>query len=389
MHDTVQTAASPALRDRDRCFCRTPPCRRVALVFCLSLTLTSSVGCLSMHSNHYFAGELPPALVASTNQNPQLIDFTRLSSGASDSDQIAAEDLLQVSIAANLSSRDVFSFPARVRKDGQCDLAMVGLLPLAGMSLEEAEAAVAQASIQRGLYRAPHVTVAMKKKKEIGVLVVGAVEDPGFKRIPASEADLLSVLFHAGGLSKDAGPKVDITNARTSDEIKQEAIAATQRGDGVNQVGYSPRLAPRSAEVNLIKAAASGGDQFYVGDGGVVMVEKLDPKALYVMGLVRKSGRYEFPTNQDLYLLDAVALAGYTSSQVADKVYIIRKLPDMETPSVIQASLRRARHEEAHNPRLAPGDVVSVEHTPATVVLEVLNMVRIGVSGSLNRALGF
>jgi polysaccharide export outer membrane protein len=390
MHDTVQTTASPALRDRDRCFCRTPPYRRVALLFCLSLTLASSVGCLSMHQNHYFAGEMPANLVASTNQNPQLIDFTRLSSGASDSDQIAAEDLLQVSIAANLSSRDVFSFPARVRKDGQCDLAMVGLLPLAGMSLEEAEVTVAQASIQRELYRAPHVTVSMKKKKEIGVLVVGAVEDPGFKRIPASEADLLSVLFHAGGLSKDAGPQVDITNARTSDEIKQEAIAAAQHGEAaVNQVGYSPRLAPRSVEVNLIKAAASGGDQFFVGDGGVVMVEKLDPKALYVMGLVRKSGRYEFPTNQDLYLLDAVALAGYTSSQVADKVYIIRKLPDMSQPSVVQASLRRARHEEAHNVRLAPGDVVSVEHTPATVVLEVLNMVRIGVSGSLNQVLGF
>ena len=125
MHHTVQTTASPALRDRDRCFCRTLPCCHVALLVCVLATLALSIGCMSFHPNHYYAGDLPPALAASTNQNPQLIDFTRLSSGPSDSDQIAAEDLLQVSIAANLSSRDVFSFPARVRKDGQCDLWMV------------------------------------------------------------------------------------------------------------------------------------------------------------------------------------------------------------------------------------------------------------------------
>lgn len=386
MHDTAQTTVSPALRAGDRSFCRVLRYVRALQLFCLLFVLSANVGCMSFHQNHYMAGELPAALAAAPNENPQLIDFTRLSTGSSSSDQIGPEDLLQVSIASNFSSRDVFNFPARVRLDGQSDLALVGPVHLAGLSLEEAEAAITEASIQRGLYRAPHVTVTMKKRKEIGVLVVGAVEDPGFKRIPASEADLLSILFHAGGLSKDAGPQVDITNAMTKAEVQQEAIARAQ-GGGVDQVGYASARTPRTAQINLIKAATSGGNQHFVGDGGVVLVEKLDPKAIYVMGLVRKSGRYDFPTNQDLHLLDAVALAGYTSSQVADKVYVLRKLPGVAGASVIQASLRKARHDENHNLRLAPGDVVSVEHTPATVVLEAINMIRIGVSGSLNQFL--
>lgn len=343
---------------------------------CLLAVLCANVGCMSFHKNHYFARDLPAQLAAAPNQNPQLIDFTKLSSGVGNSDRIGPKDLLQVTVASNLNSRDVLSVPARVNTEGVCSLPMIGPVQLGGMSLEDAEVAITEASIQRGLYRAPHITVSIKKKNTIEVMVVGAVREEGKKIIPATQNDLLSIIFHAGGLSDDAGPIVQVTNVLSPEENRREAIADTT-GMGVEQVGYSGARVPRSAEINLISATtAPTGNQYHVGDGGIVMVQRVDPKAIYIGGLVNKPGKYNYPVNQDLYLLDAMSLAGWTKSQVAHQVHVIRQ--SEEGPFVIQASLPRADHDPAHNLRLAPGDQVLVKQSAATVLLEVLRTIRVG-----------
>ena len=362
---------------------RAGDCRRLTGVFrvCVLACLAANVGCVSFHDNHYLASELPPELVAAPNQNPQLIDFTKLSSGIGDSNRIGPKDLLQVSIAANLNSQNVLNTQARVNGQGVCNLPMVGAIHLGGMSLPEAEVAINEACIERGLYRAPNVTVTIRKKDTIEVLVVGAVREQGKKIIPATENDLLSVLFHAGGLADDAGPIVQVTNILSSEENRREAIADGTSGTGVNQVGYSSQRTPRSAEINLISATTSPtGGQYFVGDGGVVMVQRVDPKAIYIAGLVNKPGKYPYPVNQDLYLFEALSVAGWTKSQVATHINVIRQASDGRGSVVIQTNLRKINHDSAHNLRLAPGDQIEVKQTPATVLLEVLRTVRVGWS---------
>ena len=113
-------------------------------------------------------------------------------------------------------------------------------------------------------------------------------------------------------------------------------------------------------------------------------MQKRDPKAIHVSGLVRKPGKIEFPVNQDLHLLDALALAGHTTTQVADKVYVFRNLPNQAERVRIQCSISKIKRSATDNIRLAPGDVVYVEHTVATVLLEALQVIRIGVTGSVN-----
>jgi hypothetical protein len=49
---------------------------------------------------------------------------------------------------------------------------------------------------------------------------------------------------------------------------------------------------------------------------------------------------------------------------------------------VIEISYRDAKKSADSNIRLGPGDVVSVEHTPGTVFMEALNLVRFGISGN-------
>ncbi len=344
-----------------------------------------SLGCASMNDNHYYAGHIPGGYNAPPNTNPLTIDFAQLSGTATDSDVIAKGDVVNVEIAASVSAKDIFSYSVRVRDDGHADLPLIGPVRMAGLSLADADATLTEVCVARNIYRAPKVNVTIRRRKTNRILVVGGVKDPGVKEIPVAESDLLSILFHAGGLADDAGANIEIRNVLTRDETMNEAIAADGTRGGITQTGYAAASrVPRSVKIDLVSAAQSGANDYFVGDRGVVVVEKTEPKAVTVTGLVRKPGRVEFPKGEDLTLMDAISLSGYTSSQVANKVYIIRQ-PTPESKSiVIEANLSKASHDPQHNIRLAPRDIVKVEHTAATILLEAAQFIRVGVSSSLN-----
>jgi len=343
-----------------------------------------SLGCASLNDNHYYAGLVPNGYDAPPNTNPLTIDFAQLSGTATDSDVIAKGDVVNVEIAASVSAKDTFSYSVRIRDDGHADLPLIGPVRMAGLSLADADATLTQVCVERNLYRAPKVNVTIRKRKTNRILVVGAVKEPGVKEVPVAESDLLSILFLAGGLADDAGANIEIRNVLTRDETMKEAIAADGTRGGIARAGYaSTNGVPRSVKIDLVSAAQSGANDYFVGDRGVVVVEKVEPKAVTVTGLVRKPGRVEFPKGEDLRLLDAISLSGYTSSQVANKVYIIRQ-PTPESQSiVIEASLAKASHDPRHNVRLAPGDTVKVEHTPATILMEAFQIIRVGVTSNL------
>ena len=103
----------------------------------------------------------------------------------------------------------------------------------------------------------------------------------------------------------------------------------------------------------------------------VVVLEKAQ-QSVSVIGLVQRPGNYELPTDETLRLLDAIALAGGLRVSVANRVQVIRRVPDREEPVVIQASLRTAKRDGQENLVLAAGDIVSVEETPTTFVVETI-----------------
>jgi polysaccharide export outer membrane protein len=73
--------------------------------------------------------------------------------------------------------------------------------------------------------------------------------------------------------------------------------------------------------------------------------------------------------DQELRLLDAIALAGGCSLGVADKIHIVRQVPNRADPVLIETSIKEAKRDGAANILLAAGDVVSVEETPVTFVV--------------------
>jgi polysaccharide export outer membrane protein len=113
------------------------------------------------------------------------------------------------------------------------------------------------------------------------------------------------------------------------------------------------------------------------------MVPELDQNPIQVLGLVRRPADYELPTDRDLHLLDVLAMAGGLSSPVADKIYVIRRIPGEPETQVIKVSYQKAKRVRSENIRLASGDVVSVERTPMTVAFEAFNrFINIGIGAT-------
>ena len=227
----------------------------------------------------------------------------------------------------------------------------------------------------------------MNRRRTNKVTVVGAVEKPAEYELPRGASTLFAAIVAAGNLSKEAGTDVEIRRPAQAGVSEQDRVAGRAQ-----LTGYSlgqPRAAetvaqPASFKINLVAAAQQGDGGPLLQDGDVVRVERRDNVPVRVMGLVMKPGEFEVPVNQDMHLLDVIAKAGGVSLNVADKIHVIRRVPGKEEPVVIETSLRSAKAGGQSNLRLAPGDVVSVEETPATVVMDTIRtFFRVGFSSAL------
>ncbi len=359
-----------------------------ALVWLVSLTWLS--GCMS--TDVFQADELPPNLQAPHIENSKTLDLSRLATGTYGSDAIDRGDVLEVAINVGLNPKDnVPPFQARVSETGLIRLPEVGDVAVLGLEPESAEAVIAAAYVQSGVYRSPHVTVTVRRQRTNRVMIGGGVKQPGVYHLPRGSCDLLSAVFAGGGLADDAGTSVEIRNPPDASNPTTPARVADGLSGPANitQTGHSqslPAAAARTAHsyrVDLVSATHGGATTYPLQDGAIVMVERRDPPPVHVMGLVRTPGQYAYPVTEELRLLSAIAKANGTNNHAADKVYVIRQAPGQPQPSVIQVSIRQAKRRGEMNLRLAPGDIVSVEQTPATLLLDTLGVIRFALGTSL------
>jgi protein involved in polysaccharide export with SLBB domain len=215
---------------------------------------------------------------------------------------------------------------------------------------------------------------------------MGAVKAPGTYPLPVADSDLLAALVAAGGLTDKADGAVEIRHparavATLSADPRSESGAAALASFTSNANDVRPHierldLAERSA------GQATGGRA--LEDGAIVTVAARPPQYIHVMGLVRRPDQFALPANRQLYVLDAIAMAGGLTVSIADKIYVIRRPAQSRQAIVIQLSLRAAKKDGDENLRLMAGDVVSVEETPATFVVGLVQHflnIGVGVTG--------
>jgi polysaccharide export outer membrane protein len=343
----------------------------VALLIC---------GCRSVAD--FDAAELPAKLRDLAAASPQRIDLSAIASQAIDQNLIYPGDVLEVTLATGLEERAPQTWPVRVSDAGSIQLPLIGQVQVAGIALTDAEQRIREVSIERGIYRQPHVAVLMLRRKTIAVRVVGAVETPGVYHLPAAGSDLLAALVAAGGLSESAGTLIEM---RHPNEPLSTGMTPGPEGVALASFAASPEFPPRIVRIDLaqITRGESTAD-LHIEDGTVVMVMQRENRSVSVIGLVRRPDNYELPSADSLRLLDALALAGGPTVSVADKVRVIRHPPDEEDPVTIAVSIRGAKRRGKENLVLAPGDIVVVEETPTTVVVETIRgFIRFGFTSAI------
>ncbi len=366
------------------------PLRDLWMLWLLAIVLPLfSSGC--REANHFYAESpwyggrtLPDNLRLRRQANPQEVDLSRLAGGTGSNQQIGIGDVLEVQIAAGLHENDQSTTAVRVQSDGSIILPDIGSVLVSGLEPQAAEAMIQSEAVKQDLYRNPTVTVSVKQQKKNRVRVLGAVKNEGTYDLSPNSSDVVSALAAAGGLASNAGQKVEVRNPGGTvmpSEPTPPAVAGNPDSPLI-QASAGKTVRPASYTIDLISAARSGEGQYLVEDGGIVMVEKRDPPPIFVQGLVRAPNQYDYPIGKDLRLLDAISLAGGMSNQMADKIFVVRQIEGQKEPVLIQSSWRRAKRSSEANIRLGPGDVISVEQTPGTVFMDVLNIIRFGVTGS-------
>ena len=325
--------------------------------------------------------------------------------------------------AARDGERDVPQL-ARVAGDGTIRVPLVGSVAVSGLEPFEASQNIVAAARSRGIYRQPHVSVEIKKKAVNRITVMGAVAEPGVHDVPRNSSDLVTALAAAGGLTEEAGTVVEITHhaddtmsTALAGEVSSAAVAAAGNDPAVQPASYgepifdppaghrtehstptspsmaarvvSPAAQPTRRRLDLTEEQPHSEDENRLADRDVVMVFPREERYIHVAGLVNDPGQFELPKNQDMHLLDAIAMAGDRSSPVADKILIIRRVDGQAEPLVIKASLSRAKRDGRENLRLTAGDLVSVEQTPATLVVDTITSLFRVSAGITSSAVAF
>ena len=315
----------------------------------------------------YRAAKLPDELRAPSISEKPKIDLASFATTGESPSRLAKGDLLELTILSGVEDEKPEPTLARVEEDGTVDVPIVGPVRVSGLEMTEAGQRIAAASVEKGVYLHPHVAVEIKSKAVNKITVLGAVEEPGVHEIPRNACDLISAIAAAGGMTDEASSRVEV--------LRHNPVwGAGQPGPGgvVRASAETAAEAPRVARLDLATATRESLSSQHLSDRDVVMVRPMEERLIHVTGVVEEPGQFELPHDQDVHLLDAVALAGGEGSPVADKVIILRHIEGRAEPVLIRASLGKAKRNGRENLRLTAGDMVSIEQTPATAIVETL-----------------
>jgi polysaccharide export outer membrane protein len=357
-------------------------CRRVLLSYLALLWIAITVAGAGCKSPIYRVADLPLEYSAPPPLNLETLNVGGLAGSSVSCEVIQPGDVLEVAMVTDFTKLGTTTTAVRVAEDGTIFVPLIGRIRIAGFDAEQAERIIAGESILRGVFRNPCVTVTMKQCRTRRITVVGAVNKPGTVELPRGSSSLLEALVAAEGLSDEAGAEVeirrtDVRNLAHREPPREVTPSSYQESEP------APTMPLDVVKVDLTTAAGGINPLPELRDGDVVYVPKRALKPVYVLGLVHKPGEIPFPKNQELRLLDAIAVAGGYSNPLVEKILVVRQPPGMAEPIRIAINTQAAKQGE-ENLALAPGDIVSVENTPLTAVTDLFhNLFHVGIGATM------
>jgi protein involved in polysaccharide export with SLBB domain len=106
------------------------------------------------------------------------------------------------------------------------------------------------------------------------------------------------------------------------------------------------------------------------------LVERLEQLPFTVIGLVNRSGSFEYPYNVRYNLMQAIGFAGGLNQDIEPRYAMVYRLTsDGKVSNATFQVAHGSKLEDALTTHIRPGDIIVVEHTPRTRTNAFLNKV--------------
>ncbi len=309
--------------------------------------------------------------------------------------QIGPEDLLEISV---LEAPDL-NRTVRVSDDGTISLALLGSIPVASLSTRELQA-VLEDRLRQTYMKDPQVSVFVQEMRSHPVSVFGAVEKPGVYQIRYAKP-LIEVLSMAQGLATDAGDTVIVE--RHPGDPADPGFAALVGSKPELPIGSpSKSAAPLPGMANDAAVQASGVESITISLKD--LMDSSDPRSnvlvypgdqvkvtragiVYVLGQVHKPGGFLLKTNENISVLQAIALAeGLTPNSKGKEARIFLSGGPNGAPKEVAINLDKVMAGKAPAPLLKPNDVLFVPNSAGKETLHVIEQSTAGIVGALGGA---
>jgi len=273
------------------------------------------------------ASSTTPATIAAQSTVP---GTSSLDSGI----RLGSGDLIEV----NVYNVPELNTKTRVNDTGDIDLPLVNTVHVQGLTVNDAEKVIEQRLDHGGFVRNPHVQLFVSEYMSDGTSVLGEVARPGVYPV-LGEQRLFNVISAAGGLNDRAGKSITVTHKAEPDKPITVAIS---------------RNLEDHADSNI---------RVFAGD--TIMVRRAD--VVYVVGDVAKPSGFLMDNGGKLSVLQAIALAGGTTSTAKlSGARIIRKGPEgvIEVP----VSLKKLLQAKSADVPLQADDILFVPASARKII---------------------
>jgi len=259
---------------------------------------------------------------------------------------IGPGDELSITVADADEVKDVFANPFATDNDGYIAVPMVGRIHVADLTTGQL-----QTQIRDGLrkyIRDPQVFVNVKTTKSQTVSVLGAVNSPGVHQV-AGPRTLMEVLALAGGLSKDAGYKIDVSRQRKWGVIPLPDATSDPSG----------QFSTAEVSTRRLTEDKNPADNILVKPNDVITVPRAE--VVYVIGEVKKPGGFTLGDRKEVSVLEVLSLAeGMTGAASQSKAKILRSTPGSSTRVQVKIDLKKVFQGKSGDVELAASDILFV-----------------------------
>ncbi|HUR90138.1 MAG TPA: polysaccharide export protein EpsE [Ramlibacter sp.] len=235
--------------------------------------------------------------------------------------RLGAGDSIKVQVYQNPE----LSMELRVSESGVVNYPLVGNLQLGGLTVTEAERAIAKGLKDRDILKAPQVSINVATVRGSQVAVLGQVQKPGRFPLETTTVRVSEMLAAAGGVTPQGDERVVVTGTRNGQPFRKEV--------DVQQL-----------------FAGNSTDDIVVHPGDTLFVAKAP--SFFLSGEAKTPGSYRI--ERGMTVQQAIAAGGgITARGSINRVRITRK----------QSDGREVTIDPRLNDVVQPGDVVVVRES--------------------------